>query len=111
MRRFPHISIKQKLMLIIMAASTVALLLVSIGFVAYEVVTFRHKMVSDLSTLADIIANRSTAALSFDNTEDAEEDLNCLRANKSIVAACLYKANTVFVQYPKDSEANFFPKT
>jgi len=65
-------SIKRKLTLIIMAASTVALLLASTGFVSYELFTFRQKMVRDLSTLADIIANRSTAALSFDNQEDAE---------------------------------------
>jgi len=50
-------SIKKKLTLIIMAASTVALLLASAGFVSYELFIFRQKMVRDLSTLADIIAN------------------------------------------------------
>jgi len=98
------ISIKRKLTL------TVALLLVFGGFVTYEMVTFRHTMARDLFTLADIIANRSTAALSFDNQEDAEEDLNCLRANKRIVAACLYRGDRVFAQYPKHPGATVFPK-
>src|SRR5438132_6920208 len=104
MRLLRDISIKRKLTLIIMAASTVALLLVSAGFVTYELVTFRQKMVRDLWTLADIIGNRSTAALSFDNNEDGEEDLNSLRANKHIVAACLYKGESLFARYPNNSD-------
>src|SRR5207253_4156047 len=102
-------SIKRKLTLIIMGASTVALLLVSAGFVTYELLTFRQKMVRDLSTLADIIGNRSTAALAFENKEDAEENLNALAANKSIVSACLYKGAAVFARYPKDADASRFP--
>src|SRR5438132_12344229 len=109
MRLLRDISIKRKLTLIIMAASTVALLLVSGGFVTYELVTFRQKMVRDLSTLADIIGNRSTAALAFENKEDAEENLNALAANKSIVSACLYKGAAVFARYPNDADASCFP--
>src|SRR2546428_8676741 len=100
-----NISIKRKLTLIIMAASTVALWLVSAGFITYELLTFRRAMARDLSTLADIIGTRSDAALSFDNKEDAEENLNSLRANKRIVAACLYKNNQVFAKYPRYSQA------
>jgi signal transduction histidine kinase/HAMP domain-containing protein len=102
-------SIKSKLRLIIMAASLVAILLVSGGFVAYEMLTFRKKMVSDLSTLADIIGNRSTAALTFDNQEDALEDLNPLRANPRITAAALYKGNNLFARYPRDLPLEAFP--
>ena len=65
--RSPSISIKRKLTWIIMATSTVAILLVSAGFVSYELFTYRQGMIRNLSTLADILGNRSTAALSFDN--------------------------------------------
>src|SRR5882762_4778903 len=105
-----NISIKRKLTLIIMAASTVALLLVSGGFVTYELVTFRKTMKRDLSTLAEIIGNRSTAALSFDNREDAEEDLYALTANPRITAACLYKGDKVFARYPRNASPSLFPK-
>jgi len=91
-------SIKQKLTLIIMAASTVALLLAAAGFVSYELFTFRQKMIRDLSTLADIIGSQSTAALSFDNKEDAEDDLDSLQANQRIVAACIYKGKCRFLR-------------
>ena len=93
------ISIKGKLTLIIMAASTVALLLVSAGFVTCELVTFRKTLIRDLTTLADLLANQSTAALSFDKKEDAEEILSSLRANKRIVAAGIYKGRRLFAQY------------
>ena len=44
------LSIKRKLMLITMSTSTVALLLASIGFVAYDLVAFRSQMSDDLMT-------------------------------------------------------------
>ena len=90
MPRFQDISIKRKLTAIIMIASTVALLLVSAGFVTYELVTFRQTMTRDLSTLAEIIGNQSTAALTYGDKDVAKEILAALRAKKHIVAAALY---------------------
>ena len=90
---FQDISIKRKLTIIIMIASTVALLLVSAGFVTYELVTFRQTMAHDLSTLAEIIGNQSTAALTFDDKDTAKEILGALCAQKHIVAAALYGKN------------------
>ena len=88
--RFQDISIKRKLTAIIMIASTVALLLVSTGFVTYELVTFRQTMTRDLSTLAEIIGNQSTAALTYGDKDAAREILAALSAKKHIVAAALY---------------------
>ncbi len=90
MPRFQDISIKRKLTAIIMIASTVALLLVSAGFVTYELVTFRQTMTRDLSTLAEIIGNQSTAALTYGDKDAAKEILAALSAKKHIVAAALY---------------------
>ncbi|HEY2083118.1 MAG TPA: ATP-binding protein [Verrucomicrobiae bacterium] len=90
MPKFRDISIKRKLTAIIMVASTVALLLVSAGFVGYELVTFRQSMKEDLSTLAQIIGNQSTAALTYGDKGAGSEILNALKAKKHIVAAALY---------------------
>src|SRR5690242_11023938 len=76
-----------------MIASTVALLLVSAGFVTYECVTFRQTLAHDLSTLSEVVGNQSTAALTYRDKEVAQEILNALRAEKHIVAAALYDAN------------------
>ncbi len=87
------LTIKQKLKLITMASSTAALLLVAAAFLAYEYFTFRQAMVRDLSTQAEIIGNQSTAALTYDDKNNAADILRALNAKKNIVAAGLYKQN------------------
>lgn len=100
MPKFQDISIKRKLLAIIMIASTVALLLVSAGFVTYEAVTFRRTMVADLTTTAEVIGNRSTAALTFQNKDDAKETLGALCFKRHVAAAALYDQNgNLFATY------------
>ena len=90
-----------------MIASTVALLLVSGGFVTYELVTFRQSMTRDLSTLAEIIGNESTSALSYEDQKTAEEVLGALKAKKHIVAAALYEPNGhLLAQYQQTNTAS-----
>ncbi|HSY19874.1 MAG TPA: ATP-binding protein [Candidatus Acidoferrales bacterium] len=109
MPRFQDISIKRKLTAIIMIASSVALLLVSAGFVTYELVTFRKTMVTDLTTLAKITGDRSTAALSFDNKKDAEEILHGLSFQQHITAAALYDKNgNLYARYRAPRAADSF---
>jgi len=108
--RLQDISIKRKLTLIIMAASTVALLLVSGGFVTYELITRRQTMMRDLSTLAEIIGNESASALAYGDKDRAEEILGALSAKKHIVAAGLYRDGHLFVRYPTGGTApGLFP--
>jgi signal transduction histidine kinase/HAMP domain-containing protein/ActR/RegA family two-component response regulator len=87
-----------------MIASTVALLLVSGGFVAYELAIFRLTMKNDLLTLAQFIGDGSTAALSFNDQKDAGEKLKPLIYRKHIVAAALYdQSGNIFVTYPTNN--------
>ncbi|HTB84685.1 MAG TPA: ATP-binding protein [Candidatus Sulfotelmatobacter sp.] len=111
MLKFQDISIKRKLTAIIMIASTVALLLVSAGFVTYELVTFRQTMAQDISTLAEIIGNQSSAALSFGDKDTAREILGALSAKKHIVAAALYdKDGHLMSVYPGNGQIGFMPR-
>ncbi len=73
-----------------MIASTVALLLVSAAFVAYELFTFRGTMVADITTLGTITGDRSTAALSFEDKRNAKQILDGLRITKNITGAAFY---------------------
>jgi len=100
MKLFRKTSIQRKQMLIMMATSGVALLLACLIFSAYDVVRFRQGMVSNLSTLAEIVGNNSTAALDFNDRKGAEETLFGLRAEPSIMAAAVYNAEgSVFAVY------------
>jgi signal transduction histidine kinase/ActR/RegA family two-component response regulator len=111
MSRLRNVSIKWKLTLIIMAASTVALLLISSAFVAYELFTFRKSMTTDLSTLAEIVGDQSTAALTFEKDQDEEEILNSLSAKPHIIAACIYnKEGKLFSYYPKNLSRDLLPR-
>ena len=102
--------IQQQLMQIILGTSMVVLLLTCTAFVAYEVVTFRRSAVRQLAVLGDVIATNSTAALAFDNADDAREILAALRAEKHIAAACLYdKEGRLFTRYPSDAADTVFP--
>jgi signal transduction histidine kinase/ActR/RegA family two-component response regulator len=102
--------IQQRLMRIILGTSGVVLLLTCTAFVTYELLTFRRTSVRELSVLGEIIATNSTAALAFDNQSDATEILAALRAERHIVAACLYdRDGRLFARYPADSPEGPFP--
>src|SRR5882724_4517927 len=94
-----NISIRRKLTLIIMAATTVGLLLISGSFIAYELITFRQSMTHDLSTLAEIIGNQSTAAITYDDKTSATVILGSSTARHRIVAAGIYIGNELFAHY------------
>jgi signal transduction histidine kinase/CheY-like chemotaxis protein/HAMP domain-containing protein len=109
--RFQDISIKRKLTAIIMTASTVALLLVSAGFVTYELAAQKQAMADDISALAEIIGDRSTAVLVYGDKKEAEELFASLTAKKHIAAAALYDKNgKLFASYPPEKhDAASFP--
>lgn len=93
------LSIKQKLMLITLASSTLALLLIAAGFASYEWFSVRRTMVQDLSTVGQIIGSQSTGAITFGYNRDAQEILKALSAKKHVTAAAIYKGNHLFALY------------
>ncbi len=92
--------IRVKLMLIIMLTSFVCLLLTGIAVVVYERVHVKRDLVNDISALAMLIADRSTAALTFQDPRLAEENLAALHVKRAVVAACILNENgEVFAKY------------
>src|SRR2546426_184211 len=75
MRSFRDLSIKRKLRLIIMTNVGAALVLASTAYFSYDLVALRKETKSDLSILAQIIGSNSTAALSFNDANSAQEIL------------------------------------
>ena len=100
MRPFTHWPLKQKLTFIIMVTTTSALLLAGLGIIASDSFLFYGYLQRDLTALSRIIADNTTAALSFDDPESASETLAALRARPHLVTACVYRAdNTVLASY------------
>jgi PAS domain S-box-containing protein len=89
MRHFRDIPIRQKLVIFAMAITAVALLLAGVGVVGADAILFRGYLQRDLSALAQIIGDNSTAALTFNDSRSASETLGALRARPHVVAACI----------------------
>src|SRR5881394_654731 len=111
MRFLRDVSLKRKLMVIIMLTSSVALLLACAAFVTYEREEFRRDMVDDLTVKAELFAEQSTAALSFKDPKTATDILHKLVAQKHIVTACIYGSDgRVFAKYQRaDVQEGFSP--
>ena len=104
--------IKTKLVLIILLTSTLSLALAAGSFIAYERVRVKDELVKNLTSLARVIADRSTAALLFDDAEVARETLNALKVKRAIVAAAIYNdSGEVFARYDSGEERPYpFPE-
>ncbi|HMM33227.1 MAG TPA: ATP-binding protein [Thermoanaerobaculia bacterium] len=93
-------SIRARLMLIGMATSLGSLLLAAAAFVLVDRYRDRRGLVEDVSTMARLVADRSTAALAFDDPALAAENLSALRIKPAVTAACIYAADgSVFAEY------------
>jgi PAS domain S-box-containing protein len=105
MRNFRDRPIKQKLAIIITVTTTAALLMAGLGIVLADSLLFRGYLRRDLTALARIIADNSTAALAFNDPKSAAETLAALRARPHVVGACIYRADaSILARYSrKDS--------
>src|SRR5260221_9875878 len=102
--------IRRILMRMIFISSGAVLAVTTTAFCAYEFLTFRQSSVQQLQTLSQAIASNSTAALAFDNADDASTVLAAFRADPHIVAAALYDAQgKAFATYPQGLAAARFP--
>ncbi len=83
-------SIGRKLTAIILSITAITLLLACGVMISYDMIMNRRAMVTDASTLADMVADNSTAALTFHDVQAAQEVLRSLRTQPHITAAGLF---------------------
>ncbi|MDO8342269.1 MAG: CHASE sensor domain-containing protein, partial [Cellvibrio sp.] len=86
-------SISNKLMLVVMATTFIALFTFAGAMLAYDLRTYHDMVVKDLVTQADIIAEISTPALEFNDTKAAKERLSLLSTRPSILRAAIFESN------------------
>jgi PAS domain S-box-containing protein len=109
---YKDIPIRRKLMGAIMFITSVVLLVMCGVYMLFEYSSYKNTLKSNVSALGAVIATNSTAALAFQSSADAAEILNALKANKNIVAACLYDADgRLFATYPASLAVKDFPAT
>jgi len=104
--------IRRKLMTIMLVTSGLVVLLTCVAFLGYELLTFRRSAARELSTVGHIIAANSTAALAFQNPDDAREVLAAIKAEPHILVATLYDAGErVFSTYPDSRGVGTVPRS
>jgi signal transduction histidine kinase/ActR/RegA family two-component response regulator len=103
-------SISSTLTRVIFMFCGAVLLVTIVAFSGYEWVAFRQTNVEQLRALGAAIASSSTAALAFDNADDAAAELAALKTDPHIVSAALYDQHgKLFATYPRNLTADQFP--
>jgi hypothetical protein len=100
--RLRDLSIRRKLMLIIMLTTVPAVVLASLAYLIYDSRTFRDKIVNDLETLAGTLQANTVGYLLFNDRETVRSILAGLENQPRIVAAQvvdLRGTEEVFAEY------------
>jgi uncharacterized membrane protein affecting hemolysin expression len=103
-----HLPIQRKLVWFIFLTTLTVLLGSNVALFIYESRSFQQATAQNLSTMADIIASNSTAALIYDDPKLAQEIISGLKAEPDITAAALYdKQGKLYATYPAKAKAAF----
>ena len=102
--------IQRKLTRMALLTCGAALLVTTTLFFVSELIAIRQANLQQLKILSEAIASNSTAALAFENPDDARSVLAAFKADTHIVAAALYdKHGQLFVSYPEPAPAESIP--
>ena len=91
-------SIRYKLVMVVLATTTIALLVAGAALVIYDLRTYQEAWVTDLSTQAEILGRASAPALAFNDPKSAREYLALLKVRPAGPAchtgarSCFYRA-------------------
>ncbi|HEV2329358.1 MAG TPA: ATP-binding protein [Verrucomicrobiae bacterium] len=108
------ISIKRKLIALMLASTATALVLVAAALLTYEYFSFRDTIVHDVQTQAEIVGSENTGALFYRDKKVATENLSALSEQPDIVAACLYYKDfrgeyNIFATYSRSGQPHSDP--
>jgi len=112
-KRFSDWSIRHKLTGLFVAMASITALIVFLLIGSFDILTLKRSMARDLTTVADLLARNSSAALTFHDAETARDVLQALHAEPSVAAACIYAEDgKPFAKYVRTGkESNFVPPT
>ncbi len=103
MKKFRDLTIKNKLTIIIMLASTAAVFFMGLSTAGFSYFISRKSLAHDLAGLSNIIGNNCSASIVFNIPEDAERILSALIEKPTIISAEIFDSNNkVFASYYKE---------
>jgi len=99
-----NLPVKQKITAITLFTILVVSLLSSTVDVVIESGRARSALVDELTTIAGIVADNSTAALVFNDPSSADETLSALKAKADIIGAAIFRRDgSLFATYAAGS--------
>lgn len=99
-------SIRHLHMWIIMATSSMAVLLACLAFIACDAMSFRQQWVNNQSSMVAAVGNALSAAIDANDQKTAIESLSALRSEPDVMAACIYdRHGMVFATYQRNPAA------
>lgn len=100
MLRFKNISLRKKLTLLMLLTAETVLLMAIIVLAITGTINMRATAQQELETLADVLADSSTAVLAFRHEEAALRTLETLQVKPDIIAAFLFdETGALFSEY------------
>jgi PAS domain S-box-containing protein len=97
---FADLPVQRKMGIAMLATSTIALVLACGVFLEVEYAGYKRSIVHNVTTLARISADGSTAAIAFVDKNGARQNLEALHAEPQIITATLYDASgRLFARY------------
>lgn len=104
-KKIRDLSINRKLLLILLFSSAVSLIFAGVFLILLEISEFQRTTKEDLTVLAAVIGNRSSAALMFDDRNLAVENMTVFNNIPFVQMTCLYSdQNRVFVGLAKNTQ-------
>src|SRR4030042_498206 len=98
-------TIKDKLILIIMLACITGLILAGVIFITWEQRSYRSNLERALTTRAAILAENCKSSLAFQDAKDAEDVLHALHVDASLMSGSIYDdKNELFAAYYRDND-------
>lgn len=94
MKKFYDQPIQRKLMILVLSAIVIAMLIVTVAVTATDQYFFRKTFVEELDVLAELTAQRSGAALLFNDEMTLRSNVDALFIRSSIEKVCVYNSES-----------------
>ncbi len=105
MTKFKDFPIRTKLICFIMISTLSSVFILSSVFVIQRYHSFKLQITDEFSAITQIIADRSNAAILFEDQRALGEILSSLELHPQVILACTYNAEaTLLAQYTKTNE-------
>lgn len=104
MTRFKDLPIRTKLISFIMISTLLSVFILSSVFIAQRYQSFKAQITDEFSAIAQIIADRSNAAILFEDEQALGETLSSLALHPQVMLACTFNSeNILLAEYFKQT--------